>query len=134
METPINTVELARLSEKSRDGIFYRAIIEYAEIHEHHREEKQQTLFRASGIARELAGRVTADAACSVCYGSLIHALQRLKESGKDIPEGIRIGQGFRGKSGAGIGIGSCTALFPVHLDGCPPNGKAMADFLSRMP
>lgn len=103
-----------------------------ATIHEHHVEEKQQTLFRASNTARELASHVTADAACSVCYGSLIHALQRLKESGKRLPENIHIGQGFRGKSGDGIGIGNCTAGFATHLKGCPPTAKAMADFLAK--
>ena len=101
-------------------------------IHEHHAEEKKQTLFKASGIARELANHVTADAACSVCYGSLIHALQRLRENGKRIPKGICIGQGFRGKSGEGVGVGNCTAGFPVHLKGCPPTAKAMADFLAQ--
>ena len=104
-----------------------------ATIHEHHVEEKQQTLFRASNTARELASHVTANAACSVCYGSLIHALQRLKESGKRIPDGLCIGQGFRGKSGKGIGIGNCTAGFTTHLQGCPPTAKTMADFLSGM-
>lgn len=106
--------------------------ISKAVIHEHHAEEKQQTFFHASGIARELASHVMADAACSVCYGSLIHAMQRLRENGKRIPSGICIGQGFRGKSGEGVGIGNCTAGFPVHLKGCPPTAKAMADFLAQ--
>ena len=106
--------------------------ISKAVIHEHHAEEKQQTLFKASGIARELASHVAAGAACSVCYGSLIHALQRLRENGKRIPSGICIGQGFRGKSGEGIGIGNCTSGFPVHLEGCPPTAKAMAEFLTQ--
>ena len=101
-------------------------------IHEHHAEEKQQTLFRASGIARELASHVVADSACSVCYGSLIHALQRLRESGKRLPENIHIGQGFRGKTCDGIGIGNCTAGFATHLKGCPPTAKAMANFLTQ--
>ena len=103
-----------------------------ATIHEHHAEKKQQTLFQASGVARELAGHVVADSACSVCYGSLIHALQRLRENGKRLPAAVHIGQGFRGKSGNGIGIGNCTAGFARYLKGCPPTAKAMADFLAR--
>ena len=103
-----------------------------ATIHEHHVEEKQQTLFRVNGVARELANHVVADSACSVCYGSLIHALQRLRESGKRLPENIHIGQGFRGKSAEGIGIGNCTTGFSRHLQGCPPTAKAMADFLAK--
>ena len=102
-----------------------------AAIHEHHAEEKQQTIFRASNVARELASHVVADAACSVCYGSLIHALQRLRENGKRLPETVYIGQGFRGKTCEGIGIGNCTAGFTAHLKGCPPTAKAMADFLA---
>jgi hypothetical protein len=58
--------------------------------------------------------------------------MQRLRENGKRIPSGICIGQGFRGKSGEGVGIGNCTAGFPVHLKGCPPTAKAMADFLAQ--
>lgn len=102
-----------------------------ATIHEHHAEDKQQTIFRASSVARELANHVAADAACSVCYGSLIHALQRLRENGKRLPETVYIGQGFRGKTCEGIGIGNCTAGFTSHLQGCPPTAKAMADFLA---
>ena len=119
------------LAEKLGAGC---ADIKRAAIHEHHPEEKRQTLYRAGTVARELAGHVTADAACSVCYGSLIHALQRLRENGRRIPPGICIGQGFRGKAGEGIGIGSCTAGFPVHLQGCPPTARAMADFLASAP
>ncbi len=103
-----------------------------AVIHEHHPEEKQQTMFHASGIARELAGCAAADAACSVCYGSLIHALQRLRESGHRLPRDIHIGQGYRGKAGGGIGIGNCTAGFAAHLPGCPPTARAMAEFLAQ--
>ena len=103
-----------------------------ANIREYHAEEKQQTLFQASGIAREPASHVVADAACSVCYGSLIHALQRLRENGKRLPARIHIGQGFLGKSGEGIGIGRCTAGFKTHLNGCPPTARAMADFLTK--
>ncbi len=105
-----------------------------ATIFEHQPEEKRQSIFRPSGVARSLASHVTADAACSVCYGSLIHALQRLRDNGTRIPQGICIGQGFRGKTGDGIGIGSCTAGFATHLKGCPPNARAMADFLARQP
>ena len=126
---PVDEIAYLPLAEKLGAG---STDISNCVIHEHHAEEKKQTLFKASGIARELANHVTADAACSVCYGSLIHALQRLRENGKRIPKGICIGQGFRGKSGEGVGVGNCTAGFPVHLKGCPPTAKAMADFLAQ--
>ncbi len=58
--------------------------------------------------------------ACSACYGSLVHALERLREHGTlgAIRQPLRIGQRYKGQSCDGIGIGSCTA-------GCarPPAG-----------
>lgn len=41
---PNKTVEIDKLSEKSRDGIFYRAIIEYAEKHE------EEMIARSRGV------------------------------------------------------------------------------------
>ena len=70
----------------------------------------------------ELARIVREDQACSACYGSLIHALGRLRERGlfSRLPEPILIGQGFKGKRRQGIGIGSCTRGFASHVQGCP--------------
>jgi len=46
---------------------------------------------------------ISEDAACSPCYSSLVYALHRL--GGKTHTEGkIHIGQGYRGKAGAGGG------------------------------
>jgi len=60
------------------------------------------------------------DAACSACYSSLIYALHRLggntRAGGK-----ISIGQGFKGKSSPGAGIGDCTRGFAKCVPGCPP-------------
>ena len=60
---------------------------------------------------------------CSACYGTLIPALERLKEEGLlDKLDGtISIGQGHRGKTG-GIGIGNCTSGFDFCIKGCPPS------------
>lgn len=103
-----------------------------AAIHEHRAENKGQSLFAPSEISHRLANHVAADSACSVCYGSLIHALQRLQENGKKPMQAICIGQGFRRRIEDGIGIGNCTAKFRTHLPGCPPTAKEMADFLMR--
>lgn len=64
--------------------------------------------------------------ACSACYGSLIRALARLDEQGllRQIHEKTHIGQGYRGKSGKGIGVGSCTRDFDISIPGCPPTAK----------
>lgn len=64
--------------------------------------------------------------ACSACYGSLVHALERLKEHGNlnRVKSKLYIGQFFKEKSMEGIGIGSCTRNFKQCIHGCPP--KAM--------
>ena len=60
---------------------------------------------------------------CSACYGTLIPALERLKNEGLlDRLDGtISIGQGHRGKTG-GTGIGNCTSKFDFCVKGCPPS------------
>lgn len=102
-----------------------------AELHEYHTEAKSGSIFQPTGRANQLARDVVADSACSACYGSLIHALQRIQESGgRPSRQKIYIGQGFRGKAMDGLGIGSCTSGFVKSLVGCPPTAKAIADFL----
>jgi len=71
-------------------------------------------------VADKYQRLIDEDAACSVCYSSLVYALHRL--NGKPRADGkIHIGQGFIGKSGAGVGIGNCTRGFEKHVPGCPP-------------
>lgn len=71
--------------------------------------------------------------ACSACYGSLIPALQQLESEGLlyKLKDKICIGQGNRGKSGV-LGVGSCTAGFQCHLEGCPPTKEEIYDFLKK--
>ena len=96
--------------------------------------EKPSQPLRLTGQARDLAQWIEARQACSACYGSLIHALYRLKNQGglAHLPRPIRIGQGFRGVAGPGIGIGSCTQSCANHLPGCPPAAAAIVRFLSE--
>ena len=71
--------------------------------------------------------------ACSACYGSLIHALNRLSEAGKlraGLPP-VCIGQGFQGQSGE-IGVGKCTSCFAKSLHGCPPKAIDIVKFLEE--
>lgn len=74
------------------------------------------------------------DKACSACYGSLVHALKRLKERGKlaRLPKRICIGQGYKGRQAQGIGIGSCTAKLKEHVSGCPPRAQGIIHFLEE--
>ena len=80
----------------------------------------------------EAADGVEAVEACSPCYGSLVHALQRLSERGCGAALGGRlcIGQGFKGRSGPGLGIGTCTRSLERHLPGCPPTAAEIVRFL----
>ncbi|MCP4603107.1 MAG: DUF362 domain-containing protein [Proteobacteria bacterium] len=89
----------------------------------------------ATGIALTLAGYISEDQACSACFGSLIHALQRLSDRGsiKSLEEKISIGQGFKDKTGHGIGVGACTEGLSHTIDGCPPNAQKIVDFLMRI-
>ena len=104
-------------------------LVEYEEA------KKRAGRFQPSGRARKLAGNVVAKEACSACYGSLIHALQRLDESGRlrKLPEKVCIGQGFRGTNGSGIGVGACTGGFARTIGGCPPTAKQIGDFLEPL-
>lgn len=79
----------------------------------------------------QLAKKIEARDACSACYGSLIHALDRLEKSHYNVDEKLCIGQGFRGKTGK-IGIGSCTDNFERCLKGCPPKAIDIIEFLKQ--
>lgn len=86
------------------------------------------------GRVGELAAHVDARDACSACYGSLIHALDKLnirrgRSRGR---EKICIGQGYRGKSGGPVGVGACTKGCAKSLPGCPPTAAAMRAFLEE--
>jgi len=69
------------------------------------------------------------NAACSACYSSLVYALHRL--GGRIRTDGkIHIGQGFKGNSGKGLGIGICTQGFSTCVKGCPPKATDIIEVL----
>jgi len=84
---------------------------------------------------QQLAGNVVEDSACSACYGSLIHALERLSDKGllKKLKGRICIGQGFRNKRCEGIGIGACTSGFEKYVKGCPPRARDIVEYLESL-
>lgn len=97
-------------------------------------------LNRGTGITgpqreREAAGLqqwISEQQACSPCFGSLIHALHRLREQGKlTFRAQIGVGQGFRGRHGR-IGVGECTAGFDCHVPGCPPKSGDIKNALEK--
>jgi len=72
---------------------------------------------------------VCEDAACSACYAALMYALHRL--GGRVNAKGkINIGQGFKSKSGDGVGIGDCTRGFATSVPGCPPKAVDIMEAL----
>jgi len=96
-----------------------------------------------SGRVKALAARVDERSACSACYAALIHGLARLDERGLlkrlDAVLGakhekrIAIGRDFKGKSWDGIGCGLCASGASSSIEGCPPDGAAVAEFLERL-
>jgi uncharacterized protein (DUF362 family) len=80
----------------------------------------------------QLARYTDARAACSACYGGLLHALKRLSDQGllARLPGTVCVGQGFRGSSCDGVGIGVCTRGFRRTVPGCPPTAGAVLEFL----
>ena len=109
-----------------------------AEIMESNPEAKAAQPFRLSRRGQSLASYIEEREACSACYGSLIHALHRLEEEGELNRLGlgakaIKIGQGFRGESGAGLGVGVCTRGLDSSVPGCPPTAREIKAFLGKL-
>lgn len=71
----------------------------------------------------DLADAVSEVESCSACYGTLIPALDQLKEEGlfEKLDTTICIGQGYQGKNGK-LGVGRCTKEFDYCIMGCPPD------------
>jgi Uncharacterized conserved protein len=72
--------------------------------------------------------------ACSACYGSLVHALERIREQGGlgKVRSKLYVGQHYRGKCLDGIGIGTCTQSFRHYIQGCPPKARDIIEYLER--
>ena len=89
---------------------------------------------KPTGAVAKLARPVRQDSACSACYASLIRALYELDRAGYPVDQEIRIGQGWRGKTWTGIGIGACCSGASVSVAGCPPTAQEIADVLAGSP
>lgn len=89
----------------------------------------------SSGRMRQFASHIVEDCACSACYGSLIHALERLREKGmlNMLTEKLYIGQGFRNERHDGAGIGTCTSDFDRCVKGCPPKARDIVEYLEDL-
>jgi len=98
-------------------------------------ENKSVVNIRGMYAADRYRDLIDEDAACSACYSSLVYALHRLggRVSGDiNSRDGkIRIGQGFKDKTGKGFGVGVCTKGFTKCIQGCPPKATDIVDALS---
>ncbi|MDR0220914.1 MAG: DUF362 domain-containing protein, partial [Lachnospiraceae bacterium] len=97
------------------------------EIVELNTDNKPPSTALAGRKAEQYKKLIQADAACSACYSALVFALQRL---GGRVDGPIYIGQGYKGKSGEGIGIGNCASGFSRCVKGCPPKAVEIVQVL----
>jgi uncharacterized protein (DUF362 family) len=88
---------------------------------------------KPQGKVRQLASHIREDRACSACYAGLIFALSRMERRELERLQPVAIGQGYRGKKGAGVGVGLCTAGLGASCPGCPPSGAEAAAFLRAL-
>ena len=76
------------------------------------------------GIVERLTRRVYEREACSACFAALVRALYVTR---RDHSQDIYIGQGWRGETLDGLGIGSCCRGATSNVPGCPPTAEAIA-------
>lgn len=79
-----------------------------------------------SGKVKKLTRNVRADSACSACFAALVRALYIAEEESIPCKSTIHIGQGYRGKTIDGLGIGRCCAGAERCVRGCPPTASAI--------
>ncbi len=84
---------------------------------------------RNSRLVTKLTKRVAQDSACSACFAALVRALYAADL--KETPP-IAIGQGWRGKSFDGLGIGNCCRLSQRFVPGCPPTAEDILRILQE--
>lgn len=93
----------------------------------------ETTPYKASRrVAQLTRGIVNADSACSACYASLVRALNELENEGFTVREQLYIGQGWKGQSLKGVGIGACCAGAQACAMGCPPTAEAVKKVLEQ--
>ncbi|ROR26347.1 uncharacterized protein (DUF362 family) [Mobilisporobacter senegalensis] len=92
-------------------------------------ENRPKTITQHSSAVKRLSGYIEADSACSACYAALIYALDK---TGGIKDEKIKIGQGYKGKTLSGPGVGNCTAGCGSYVKGCPPKASDIVDMIKN--
>lgn len=92
-------------------------------------------LQKPSGLVAQLTRNVRSRQACSACYGGLVHALHRLQELGarRAFDVDLYVGQGYRGVSLEGFGIGDCAGEASQCVRGCPPKAEDIVRALREL-
>jgi hypothetical protein len=119
-------IEYLTYAKKIGIGKYYSNNTEILELNT---ENKSTVDTRGQYAAERYQRLIDEDAACSACYSSLIYALHRM--GGRvHMDEKLHIGQGFRNKSGKGMGIGTCALGFSKNVKGCPPKATDIIEAL----
>jgi hypothetical protein len=89
----------------------------------------------SGGLVARLTRDVHSKQACSACYGGLVHALYRLQEWGarRALNVDLYVGQGYRGVSLEGFGIGNCVDRASKCVRGCPPRAEDIVRALREL-
>lgn len=124
MGLPLSQVPYIELAEEYGGG---RAFFEESDIVDLNEPSEAGAYARPSGLVAKLTKNVKQDQACSACFANLVRALY-VSEYSKGVD--ICIGQGFKGKSFDGLGVGKCCKGATKCVMGCPPTADAIADAL----
>jgi len=116
-----------RLAREHGVGQFADADTEVVELHPENRPQKHPGMGQ---VARRYASFINEESACSACYAALVYALHNGEYHGK---KPIHIGQGLRGKTIEGIGVGNCAKGCTRYIPGCPPKGLDIVGFLREV-
>jgi len=121
MGIDVNEVKYISLAEKYGAG---KASFSEEDIIQINKPEGTAPNSQSGGLVKRLTRNVQQKEACSACLGNLVHALYRLEQEGIAFKFPLAIGQGWRGKTFDGIGIGSCCDGARVKVRGCPPSAE----------
>ena len=84
------------------------------------------------GLVAELTKNVQARKVCSACYASLVRALYLTRNDNRAYTGPIAIGQGWKGKTPEGLGIGACCRGAGSCVPGCPPSARDIVECLEK--
>ncbi|MCL2426058.1 MAG: DUF362 domain-containing protein [Oscillospiraceae bacterium] len=121
-----DAIEHLSYAKKIGVGKYYSNDVKIVELNS---ENKPVIDMRTTNTADRYRNMINDDAACSACYSSLVYALHRVGGRA-NISGKINIGQGFKGKTGKGLGIGVCTQGFSNCIMGCPPKATEIVEAL----